>query len=186
MDKTHPLQIERPSLAMRLEAVNRFTGHAIAWLTLLMAIATGIVVVERYWFADGSIRLQESIIFMHAAVFMLAAGYTLAAGDHVRVDIFYSTMQRRTKALVDIAGTLLLLLPVCGFLLWSSWDYVATSWLIGETSQESNGLPFPFPSLLKSFIPLASALLILQGIVMLLLDFNALANSPREGTSQAK
>jgi TRAP-type mannitol/chloroaromatic compound transport system permease small subunit len=171
--------------AMRLESVNRVIGHAIAWLTLVMAIATGIIVIERYWFADSSIALQESVTFMHAAVFMLAAGYTLAAGDHVRVDIFYSRMQPRTRALVDIAGTLLLLLPVCGFLIWSSWDYVATSWSVGETSQESDGLPYPFPSLLKSFIPLAGFLLILQGIVMLLVDIHLLTRTMRSPVNQA-
>ncbi len=177
MDKPHSPPADRPPLASRLEAINHRIGKTIAWLTLAMVIATGIVVVERYWFAAGSIRLQEAVTFMHAAVFMLAAGYTLAAGDHVRVDIFYSTMQPRARALVDIGGTLLLLMPVCGFLIWSSWDYVGTSWLIQETSQESAGLPFPFPAILKSFIPLAAGLLILQGIAMLLIDFHLLVST---------
>jgi TRAP-type mannitol/chloroaromatic compound transport system permease small subunit len=170
VDKTPA--VTRSRFAMRLEAVNRGIGHALAWLTLAMVIVTSIVVIQRYWFADGSIRLQESITFMHAAVFMLAAGYTLAAGDHVRVDIFYSSMSPRAKAWVDISGTLLLLMPFCGFLLWSSWDYVATSWLIEESSQES-------------FIPLAAALLLLQGIVMLLDGLYSLTSSPRDpGTAQ--
>jgi len=180
MDKAQSLIPARSPFAQRLEAVNRGIGHVLAWLTLAMVIVTSIVVVQRYWFADGSIRLQESITFMHAAVFMLAAGYTLAAGDHVRVDIFYSSMGPRAKARVDIAGTLFLLMPFCGFLIWSSWDYVATSWLIEESSQESSGLPYPFPAVLKSFIPLAAVLLLLQGIVMLLDSFRILASSPHE------
>lgn len=180
MDKTRSVTAARSRFATRLEAVNRGIGHLLAWLTLAMVVVTSIVVIQRYWFADGSIRLQESITFMHAAVFMLAAGYTLAAGDHVRVDIFYSSMSSRAKAWVDIAGTLLLLMPFCGFLLWSSWDYVATSWLIEESSQESSGLPYPFPAVLKSFIPLAAALLFLQGIVMLLDGFSSLTSSPRD------
>ena len=183
MDKTPA--VTRSRFALRLEAVNRGIGHVLAWLTLAMVVVTSIVVIQRYWFADGSIRLQESITFMHAAVFMLAAGYTLAAGDHVRVDIFYSSMSPRAKAWVDISGTLLLLMPFCGFLLWSSWDYVATSWLIEESSQESSGLPYPFPAVLKSFIPLAAALLLLQGIVMLLDGLYSLTSSPRDpGTAQ--
>lgn len=173
MDQTH---FDRSPVAVRLEAINRVIGHAVAWLTLAMVVITSIVVVERYWFENGSIRLQESITFMHAAVFMLAAGYTLAAGDHVRVDIFYSSMQPRAKARVDIAGTFLLLFPFCVFLIWSSWDYVATSWLIEESSQESSGLPYPFPAIVKSFIPLAAVLLFLQGIVMLLDSFRILAS----------
>ena len=103
---------------------------------------------------------------MHAAVFMLAAAYTLAAGDHVRVDIFYSKMNPRNKALVNLLGTLFLLLPFCIFLIWTSWDYVATSWVIQESSRETGGLPYPFPTIMKSFIPLTGVLLILQGLAM--------------------
>jgi TRAP-type mannitol/chloroaromatic compound transport system permease small subunit len=99
---------------------------------------------------------------------MLTAGYTLAAGGHVRVDIFYSEMSAKGQALVDLLGTLLLLLPFCGFLIWSSWDYVGISWEIREASQETGGLPFPFPAIMKSFIPLTGLLLILQGIVIIL------------------
>lgn len=172
---TNPPAAERSPAALRLEGINRLIGRAVAWLTLVMVLVTVVVVVQRYWFANGSIRLQESITFMHAAVFMLAAGYTLAAGDHVRVDIYYSTMRPRAKALVDIAGTLCLLMPFCVFLIWSSWDYVATSWLIEETSQESSGLPYPFPAVLKSFMPLAAVFLFLQGIVMLLDSYRVLS-----------
>jgi TRAP-type mannitol/chloroaromatic compound transport system permease small subunit len=153
-------------LASKLRLINLCIGHSIAWLTFFIVIITSIVVVQRYWFADGSIRLQESISFMHAAVFMLAAAYTLAAGDHVRVDIFYSRMSPRNKAWVDLLGTAFLLLPFCIFLIWTSWDYVSTSWVIEESSPEAGGLPYPFPTIMKSFIPIAGALLIIQGLAI--------------------
>ncbi len=156
------------TLADRLEQINRMAGRGIAWLCLAMVIVTSIVVIERYWFASGSIRMQESITFMHALVFMLAAAYTLAAGDHVRVDVFYGRMSARNKAWADLCGTLVLLLPFCVFLLWTSWDYASLSWQIREASQEAGGLPYPFPALLKSTIPLTAVLLILQGIAMTL------------------
>jgi TRAP-type mannitol/chloroaromatic compound transport system permease small subunit len=155
-------------IAKRLTGLCTAIGHGVAWLTVAMVLVMAVVVIQRYWFSSGSIRLQEFITFMHAAVFMLAAAYTLAVGGHVRVDIFYGRMNTERQALVDIAGTLLLLLPFCGFLLWSSWDYVATSWLIQESSKETGGLPFPFPSMVKSFIPITAILLGLQGISMLL------------------
>jgi TRAP-type mannitol/chloroaromatic compound transport system permease small subunit len=153
-------------LASKLRLINLCIGHSIAWFTFFIVIITSVVVVERYWFASGSIRLQESISFMHAAVFMLAAAYTLAAGDHVRVDIFYSRMCPRNKAWVDLLGTVFLLLPFCIFLIWTSWDYVGASWVIQESSSETGGLPYPFPTIMKSFIPLAGALLVLQGLAI--------------------
>jgi TRAP-type mannitol/chloroaromatic compound transport system permease small subunit len=163
--------------ADRLQIVSRKTGEVIAWFTVAMVILMTGIVIARYSFASGSIRLQESITFMHAAVFMLAAAYTLAAGDHVRVDIFYSSMSARAKAIVDIAGTLLLLMPFCAFLIWSSWDYVGTSWSIRETSSEAGGLPFPFPAIVKSFIPIMATLLILQGLAVLLESLATLART---------
>ncbi len=156
------------SLAHRLESVVRGTGRVIAILSFFMVVLTSIIVVERYWFDTGSISLQETVTFMHAALLMLTAGYTLAAGDHVRVDIFYSQMSAKKQALVDLLGTWLLLLPFCGFLIWSSWDYVSISWQIREASQEAGGLPFPFPAVMKSFIPLTGLLLIAQGAVIML------------------
>lgn len=151
-------------IANRLESFVRAIGLTVACLTVAMVILTSFVVIQRYFFDTGAIWLQESITQLHAAVFMLAAAYTLASNGHVRVDIFYGQMAPRGQALVNLIGTLLLLLPFCAFLLWSSWDFVSMSWSIGEASQESGGLPFPFPALMKSFIPACAALLILQGI----------------------
>ena len=62
---------------------------------------------------------------------------------------------------MDLFGTLLFLFPLCGFLIWSSWDYVAASWELGESSREAGGLPWVY--LLKATIILMPALLILQG-----------------------
>jgi TRAP-type mannitol/chloroaromatic compound transport system permease small subunit len=154
--------------ADRLELLTRGVGLTICWLTLAMVIVMSFVVTQRYLFDAGSIKLQESITFMHAAVFLLAAAYTLATDDHVRVDIFFSRMSPRNKALVNLGGTLVLLIPFCAFLIWSSWDFVSMSWSVHEASPESGGLPYPFPAIMKSFIPLAAGLLIMQGIVMIL------------------
>ena len=71
------------------------------------------VVLLRYVFGLGSIWLQESILYAHAALFMLAAAWTLQKGGHVRVDVFYADAAPRTKALIDLLGALLLLLPFC-------------------------------------------------------------------------
>ncbi|MCP4000861.1 MAG: TRAP transporter small permease subunit [Gammaproteobacteria bacterium] len=163
--------------ADQLEAITRSIGQLIAWLTLALVIVTSIVVVQRYLFNAGSIRMQESITFMHAAIFMLTAAYTLSVNDHVRVDVFYSVMSARGKALVNLVGTLFLLMPFCAFMLYSSWDFVGVAWSVREASQESGGLPFPFPGLMKSFIPLASGLLIMQGTVIILRSLVTLAKA---------
>ena len=153
-------------IARYLELVNEWIGRSVAWLTLLMVVVTFTVVVLRYVFDLGSIALQESIIYLHAINFMLGAAYTLKHDAHVRVDIFYQKMGKRGRAWVDLLGTLFLLMPVCGFIFWSSWDYVAVAWAVREASGEAGGLPFVY--LLKSILLLMPSLLFVQGLVIIL------------------
>ena len=143
-------------------------GHSIAWLTLFMVLVTFIIVVLRYIFDIGWIALQESVVWMHAAIFMLGASYTLNHDEHVRVDIFYREMNVARKAIVDFLGTLFFLIPFSVFILLSSWDYVLTSWSIKEASREVGGLPYPFYSILKSFIPMMAITLIFQAVANLI------------------
>ena len=134
-----------------------------SWLSLLMVLVTITVVVLRYVFNTGSIALQESITYLHAAVFLVGAAWTLQQDAHVRVDIFYTNFSEETRAWVDLIGSLFLLLPVMVFISWISWGYIADSWAVTEGSRESGGLPGVF--LLKSLILVFTTLLMLQGII---------------------
>jgi TRAP-type mannitol/chloroaromatic compound transport system permease small subunit len=158
----------------RLERVSEWTGRVIAWLTLPMVLVTFLIVLLRYAFDLGWIWMQESVIWIHAAVFMLAAAFTLKRDEHVRVDIFYRKLDRRRRAMVDIGGTILLLLPMMVFILLASLDYVAVSWDIRERSREAGGLPYPFVPLLKSVLPITAALVIVQATARLLADIATL------------
>ena len=142
------------------------TGRYLAWLALGMALLTALVVLLRYGFNIGSIAAQEAVTYMHGSLFMLGAAHALKHGDHVRVDIFYRRFSPVTQAWVNSIGTLVFLLPVCVFILGMSWDYVAESWAIRETSPEPGGIPAVF--LLKTLLLLLPLLLILQGIAELL------------------
>ncbi len=149
-----------------IDLVNEWIGKSVAWLTLAMVLLTFVIVVLRYAFDLGWIALQESVAYLHALVFMLGAAYTLKHDGHVRVDILYQRCASRTRAWIDCLGTLLLLLPVSIFIIWSSWEYVTDSWRIFEGSSNSGGLPGVY--LLKSCIIVMALLLILQGLAMFL------------------
>jgi TRAP-type mannitol/chloroaromatic compound transport system permease small subunit len=120
------------------------------------------VVVMRYALGVGSIKLQESALYAYAGLFMLAAAWTLQVGGHVRVDIFYAQAKPRTRALVDLIGAVVFLLPFAAVLALLSVPYVERSWAIFERSRESSGLPFVY--LLKTLIPLFALLIGLQGV----------------------
>jgi TRAP-type mannitol/chloroaromatic compound transport system permease small subunit len=150
------------TLADRIDRLNAVIGRSVAWACLLVVVVQFTVVVLRYIFGLGSIWLTETIIYGHAALFMLASAWTLREGGHVRVDVFYAEAGPRWRALVDLGGALLLLLPLMLMLLWFSLPYVARSWSILETSRETSGLPAVY--LLKTLIPAFAVLMALQGI----------------------
>lgn len=143
--------------------LNEWIGKTISWLTLFMVGMTFTIVVFRYVFDAGWIWLQESVSYMHASVFMLGMSYTLKHNKHVRVDIIYQRCSNKTQAWIDCLGTVLLLIPVGIFIIWSSWEYVMEAWRIQESSRNSNGLPAVY--VLKTNIIIMASLLILQGIV---------------------
>jgi len=146
-----------------LGLIGRFVslvGRAVAWLTLLMVLLTFFIVILRYGFNLGWIWLQESLSYIHAFVFMLAAAWAWQSDDHVRVDIYYRKRTVRQKAIINLVGTVLFLVPVCVFLMMESWSYVATSWAGQEGSREAGGLEFVY--LQKTLILLMPALLLLQ------------------------
>jgi TRAP-type mannitol/chloroaromatic compound transport system permease small subunit len=84
----------------------------------------------------------------------------------VRVDIFYSHFSARGKAWVNSLGGIVFLLPLCIFIALASWNYVADSWAIRETSPEPGGIPAVF--LLKTLLPLMALNLLLQGLAEIL------------------
>jgi TRAP-type mannitol/chloroaromatic compound transport system permease small subunit len=157
--------------AQELNAFDRISellGRLTAWLTVIMVLMTGIVVVMRYAFDAGFIWMQESVVWMHAAVFMLGAAYTLRHEEHVRVDIFYRNMNPRRQAAVDLLGVIFFLLPVCGFLAYSAFDFAAAAWSMREITREPGGLPYPAIPLLKSVVMVMPVTLALQGVSMIL------------------
>jgi TRAP-type mannitol/chloroaromatic compound transport system permease small subunit len=161
------------ALADRIDRLTTGIGRAVAWLALAVVLLQFALVVARYLFGLGSIWATESVIYAHATLFMLAAAWTLRAGGHVRVDVFYAEATPRTRAKIDLAGSVLLLLPFSTVLVWLSVPYAARSWAILERSQETSGLPLVY--LLKTLIPLFAFLMALQGIAQAIRAIQALA-----------
>lgn len=170
---------DAPRWARGIEHLVDLLGRAVSWLGLFMVLATSAVVVLRYVLGMGSVALQESVAYMHATLFLVGASYALVHDGHVRVDVLYRGWSARTKALVDLFGTLLLLFPFCGFTVLISLRYVGASWAMQEGSPEAGGLPGVF--LLKSLIPLSAGLLAIAGVARLARAVATL-RAPRDAT----
>ena len=154
-------------LADGIDVANDWIGRSFAWLTLCMVLIEFGVVMSRYVFGLGSTLVQESIVYMHATVFLVCAGYALVHNGHVRCDIFYSVMSRKTKALVDVVCTLGFLLPMCVLIWVTAWPYVRASWAILEESKEGR-LGIPAVYLLKTLILVFAALLAVQAVSLII------------------
>lgn len=174
MSPINPARSWPQQLLAALDAISLFIGKAIAWLTVIMVIITCVVVILRRGFDLGSIALQESVTYMHAAVFMLGAAYTLKEQGHVRVDIFYQRFSLRQKAWIDSLGSLIFLLPLSIFIGVGSWDFVADSWKIHEDSTDAGGVGAVY--LLKTLIPLMALSLSLQACAEILRNILLLMN----------
>jgi len=155
-------------------------GKSVAWLTVMMVLLTFTIVVLRYGFNLGWIWLQESLTYLHVTVFTIVAAWALQLDGHVRVDIFYAKMSERNRALTDLLGTLLFLIPFCLFILIIAWPYVANSWKLLESSREAGGLPLVF--LLKSLIMVMPALLLGQAFINVVDNWDILRNESRGST----
>lgn len=154
------------SLVLAIERLNEAVGRAVSWLVILLVFVTCAVAVLRYAFSMGWVWMQELYVWMHAVVFLTASGYTLLHEGHVRIDVFYGPASLRTKAWINIVGTLLFLFPMTALIGYMAYGYVALSWSRLEGSQEAGGLPGLF--LLKSTILVFAVLLTLQGLALIL------------------
>jgi TRAP-type mannitol/chloroaromatic compound transport system permease small subunit len=144
-----------------IDAVSDWSGRISAWLVIpLIAVMTWEILVRKlaqptFWAFDLSYML-------YGALFMLGAAYTLYRGAHIRTDFLYQNWPVRVQATVDAACYLFLFFPGIAILLWISTDWAILSWQRQERAMASAWMPALYP--LKTVLPVAMALLLLQGV----------------------
>jgi TRAP-type mannitol/chloroaromatic compound transport system permease small subunit len=139
--------------------LNSVVGRAFAWLSLATVLACFWVVVERYVFSTTQLWMQDLYVWLGGAMFMAVGGFAL-----IRVDIFYRPAPLRSKAVRDLVGVVLFLIPYCVVAWIYSFPYVRRSWALLEPSSNPGGMPGLY--ILKSFILVFILLVALQGIAM--------------------
>ena len=164
------------ALAVRtISALNTVIGKTFSWLSLGIVLVCFSVVVLRYFFNTGFVWMQDLYVWMNGIMFTAVAGYVLLQGGHVRVDIFYRPATIRRKAIIDLIGTVIFLLPFTWIVAYYSWNYVRSSWSIFEQSGNAGGLHGLY--ILKSFILVFAGLVALQGLAMVARSVLVLCNS---------
>ena len=147
-------------LSHGIDAMSRFIGKFIIWLVLAAAVISASNAVARKAFNIGSNAFLEIQWYLFGAVFLLGAGYTFLQNAHVRIDVLAGKLSMRTRMIIDIAGIIVFLLPMCWFMIQFAWPVVMGAYVSGEMSSNAGGL-IRWP--VYAMMPLGFTLLLLQG-----------------------
>ena len=161
-------------MLLRLETLFDRFSDVMGWiagvLNLLMLVNVFYDAIMRYFFNTGSIALQEMEWHLFAMVFLFGIAYGLKEDGHVRVDVLYDRFSPRNKAIVNIAGTVLFLLPLAVLIIEGSVWYVQEAYTSGEISGDPGGLPHRW--LIKLVIPASFVFLVVSAVGFIIHNLN--------------
>ena len=151
------------SFLLNVDKLSTLVGHAFSWLIVVLTLQVSWEVFSRYVLSDPHAWAFDVMIMLYGTLFMMAGAYTLAKNGHVRGDVLYGFFAPRTQATLDLLLYVVFFIPGVVALTYAGYDYAAESWAINEHSNvTADGPPiYPF----KTIIPIAGAVLLLQGIV---------------------
>lgn len=144
-----------------IDAIVDASGRMVAWLMLALVLLMSANVLLRYLFSIGSVAGQELEWHLMSPIVLIGMAYALLHDGHLRVDLVYMKLPGRARLAVDFAASLIGVV-FSGLVIYLAWKYVLQSYDIGEGSPDPGGLPYRF--VLKAFIPLGFALLLLYSL----------------------
>ncbi|MDP1749058.1 MAG: TRAP transporter small permease subunit [Reyranella sp.] len=145
-----------------IDGISTWVGKAAAWLIIALMSVVCLEVFKRYILNAPTAWIFDLNNMLYGSLFMLCGAYALAQNAHVRGDFLYSSMRPRTQATLDLVLYFVFFFPGIGALLYAGIDYAGDSWRIGEHSNVTADGPPVYP--FKTIIPIAGALVLLQGV----------------------
>jgi TRAP-type mannitol/chloroaromatic compound transport system permease small subunit len=158
--------------------INRKAGKILSVVLLLMALNVFFDVIMRYFFHNSSVGMQEMEWHLFSIVILFGVSVSLLDEAHVRVDFLYDRYSARTKATINIIGTIFFLLPLALLILFGSFDFVNDAYQIDEISEDPGGLPYRW--IIKAMIPLAFLYLIFTAVGYTIKNINIYRNLPKK------
>ena len=153
-------------LIRTVDLVSYWSGKVSAWLIVALTLVVSIEVFKRYILNRPTAWIFDFNSMLYGTLFMMCGAYTLAAAGHVRADFVYTYMKPRGQAALDLALYFLFFIPGILGLIYAGYDYAALSWRIGEHSTVTAVGPPVYH--FKTVIPVAGALVMLQGLAEIL------------------
>jgi TRAP-type mannitol/chloroaromatic compound transport system permease small subunit len=149
-----------------IDRISYWSGKAFAWLIVALTLVVSVEVFKRYILNAPTAWIFDFNNMLYGTLFMLCGAYALAEAGHVRADFIYGRLSPRRQAALDLALYVLFFIPGILALVYAGWDYAADSWRIGEHSTVTAEGPPVYH--FKSVIPIAGALVMVQGVAEIL------------------
>jgi len=160
-----------------IEFLSKWSGKVVGWAIVALIIIFVYETVARYIFSAPTKWSYELSYMLGGSLIVLGGAYVLLHRRHVRVDVFYNHFSPRTKQIIDVVFALICFFPVVIFLVYASSVQAWSSWLAQERSGVSYWNPYIYP--FKAVMPVAFALLLLQGVANFIGDLTALIKAKK-------
>ena len=154
------------NLVHAIEGLSQWVGKAFGWCIMILTFAVSYEVFVRYVLNAPTVWAFDVMVQMYGALFLMSGAYALAQDGHVRGDVLYRLFPVRWQARVDFVLYILFFFPGILALFWYGWEIAADSWRYKEVSWNSPArIQIYF---FKTLIPVAGALLMIQGLAELM------------------
>lgn len=150
-------------LLLWVDRVSTWVGHTFSWFIVGLTLLVTWEVFSRYALDRPHAWAFDAMAMFYGTLFMMAGAYTLSVNGHVRGDVLYGFFTPRVQASIDLTLYFLFFIPGVVALVWAGYYYAADSWRINEHSNVTADGPPVYP--FKTVIPVAGAILLVQGIV---------------------
>lgn len=144
-----------------IEGLSLWTGRAFGWCILILTLSVSYEVFVRYVLNAPTVWAFDMMVQMYGALFLMCGAYALAQDTHVRADVVYRLLPVKVQAGLDFLLYFLFFFPGVAALVWFGYEIASDSWRWKEVSFNSPAAIQVY--FFKSLIPLAGALLLIQG-----------------------
>jgi TRAP-type mannitol/chloroaromatic compound transport system permease small subunit len=125
-------------------------------------------VLMRHAFDEPQIWATEVPIMFGATIYAMGWAYVHRHNGHIRIDVLYTRLSPRGKAIIDVLGYLLLFAPLIALLFYVSVLLARRAWLLNEVMVESYWYPPAAP--LRTAVMVGFFLFTLQGLAQFIRD----------------
>ena len=141
-----------------VDTFNRWVGRFAMRLIFVMAAIMLYAIASRLFFGRPVNWVLEMSQFLLVAYFLLGGPYSMQLGSHVRMDLFYSRLSPRSRAVTD-AITILFIIFYLGVMVWGGYSSTEYAWFYNQKNYTSWAPPM-WP--IKAIATFALFLMLLQ------------------------